>query len=141
MQERAEKLIKRSKIFSIIALSVFLIGNAFALFIYFAFFTETPSYSAETIQSPLASMAFLGMMLAQVVGCTVTAGAANLLSILFTSFSLSFLSKARRACSHTPSPEIPNAIKPLSVALLIVSIVALILTLPTYVLLSFFLGI
>ena len=141
MQEKEQKLIFRSKIFLILAFSVFLLGNAFALCIYCAFLTETPSYSAETIQTPLASMAFLGMMLAQVVGCTVTAGVANLLSIIFTSFSLSFLSKARRVCSHTPSCEIPKSIKPLLVALLIISIIAFILTLPTYVLLSFFLGV
>ena len=141
MQERVQNPIRNSKIFLILAFSVFVLGNAFALFIYFEFYTETPSYSAETIQTPIASMAFLGMMLAQVVGCTVAAGVANLLSITLTSFSLSFLSKARRACSHTPSCDIPKHVKPLSTALLVVSIIAFILTLPTYVLLSFFLGV
>ena len=79
-----------AKVFLILAIIAFLIGNLLAALLYYAFFSTTHSYSPETIQNPLASMAFLGEMLAQVVGCTLTAGIGNLLSIVFTSFSLSF---------------------------------------------------
>ena len=136
MSENVRKFIRLAKVFLILALASFVIGNAFALFIYYAFRTELPSYNAETIQNPIASMAYLGSMLAQVVGCTLAAGIGNLLSIVFTSFSLSFSAKADRACRQ---PR--NTVKSVSVILLIISIIALILTLPTYFLLSFFLGI
>ena len=142
MSDNELKLTRRAKAFLIISLAAFLLGNAIALFIYYAFYTETPSYTAESIQSsPLASMAFLGTMLAQVVGCTLTAGIGNALSIIFSSFSISFLSKAARACRHTPPCRSAKWLKPLSIALLIISIVSLLLTLPTYLLLSFFLGV
>ena len=137
MTDNELKLTRRAKVFLSLALAAFLLSNAIALFIYYAFYTKTPSYTAESIQSsPLASMAFLGTMLAQVVGCTLTAGIGNALSIIFSSFSISFSSKAARACRQ---PH--NTVKTISVILLIVSIIALILTLPTYFLLSFFLGI
>ena len=136
MSENERKFTHFAKVFLILALASFVIGNAFALFIYYAFSSELPSYNAETIQNPIASMAYLGSMLAQVVGCTLAAGIGNLLSITFTSFSLSFSSKAARVCRQ---PH--NTVKTISVILLIVSIIALILTLPTYFLLSFFLGI
>ena len=86
-------------------------------------------------------MAFLGTMLAQVVGCTMAAGIGNVISIFFSSFSISFSSKAARACRHTPPCSSAKLLKPLSIVLLIISIVALLLTLPTYLLLSFFLGV
>ena len=135
------KLTRRAKVFFSLALAAFLLGNAIALFIYYAFATETPSYTAENIQNPIASLAYLGTMLTQVVGCTVTAGIGNVLSIFFSSFSISFSSKAARACRHTPPCSDASNLKPLSIILLIVSILALLLTLPTYVLLSFFLGV
>ena len=142
MSDNELKLTRRAKVFLSLALAAFLLGNAIALFIYYAFYTETPSYTAESIQSsPLASMAFLGTMLAQVVGCTLTAGIGNALSILLSSFSIFFSSKAACACSHTPPCRSARVLKPLSITLLIVSIVALLLTLPTYFLLSFFLGV
>lgn len=142
MSDNELKLTRRAKVFLSLALAAFLLGNAIALFIYYAFYTETPSYTAESIQNnPLASMAFLGTMLAQVVGCTLTAGIGNALSIVFSSFSISFSSKAARACRHTPPCRDASDLKPLSIILLIVSILALLLTLPTYVLLSFFLGV
>ena len=125
-----------AKTFLILAISAFLLGNLLAALLYYAFFSTTQSYSPETIQNPLASIALLGEMLAQVVGCTLTADIGNLLSIVFTSFSLSFSSKADSACRQ---PH--NTVKTISVILLIVSIIALILTLPTYFLLSFFLGV
>ena len=136
MFENERKFTHFAKVFLILALASFVIGNAFALFIYYAFSSELPSYNAETIQNPIASMAYLGSMLAQVVGCTLTAGIGNLLSIVFTSFSISFSSKADRACRQ---PH--NTVKTISAILLIISIIAFILTLPTYFLLSFFLGI
>lgn len=142
MSDNELKLTRRAKVFLSLALAAFLLGNAIALFIYYAFYTETPSYTAESIQNnPLASMAFLGTMLAQVVGCTLTAGIGNALSIIFSSFSISFSSKAARACCHTPPCRDARTLKPLSVTLLITSIVALLLTLPAYFLLSFFLGV
>ena len=142
MSDNGSRFTRLTKIFLILALAAFLLGNAFALFIYCAFRSELPSYNAEIIQkNPIASMAYLGSMLAQVVGCTVTAGIGNLLSIIFTSFSLSFSSKAARVCCHTPPCRDASNLKPLSIILLIVSILALLLTLPTYVLLSFFLGV
>ena len=142
MSDNELKLTRRTKVFLSLALAAFLLGNAIALFIYYAFYTETPSYTAESIQNnPIASMAFLGTMLAQVVGCTLTAGIGNALSIIFSSFSISFSSKAARACRHTPPCRGARTLKPLSVTLLITSILALLLTLPTYVLLSFFLGV
>ena len=142
MSENERKLARLAKVFLILALASFVIGNAIALFIYCAFYTETPSYNAESIQNnPIASMAFLGAMLAQVVGCTVTAGIGNTLSILFSSLAISFSSKAARACCHTPPCRDAKYLKPLEVTLLIVSIIALLLTLPTYVLLSLFLGV
>lgn len=82
------------------------------------------------------TMAFLGEMLAQVVGCTLTAGIGNLLSIVFTSFSLFFTAKAARVCRQ---PH--DSLRIMSVFLLIISIIAFIFTLLTYFLLSFFLGI
>jgi hypothetical protein len=137
MSENERKFTRLAKVFLILALASFVIGNAFALFIYYAFRSELPSYNAEIIQkNPIASLAYLGSMLAQVVGCTLTAGIGDALSILFSSFSISFSSKAARACCQ---PH--NTVKTISVILLIVSIIALILTLPTYFLLSFFLGI
>jgi hypothetical protein len=137
MSDNGSRFTRLTKIFLILALAAFLLGNAFALFIYYAFRSELPSYNAGIIQkNPIASMAYLGSMLAQVVGCTVTAVIGNALSILFSSFSISFSSKAARACCQ---PH--NTVKTISVILLIVSIIALILTLPTYFLLSFFLGI
>ena len=122
MSENERKFTRLAKVFLILALASFVIGNAFALFIYYAFRSELPSYNAEIIQkNPIASLAYLGSMLAGVVGCTLTAGIGDALSILFSSFS--------------------SNLKPLSIILLIVSILALLLTLPTYVLLSFFLGV
>ena len=141
MSENKRKFTRLAKVFLILALASFVIGNAFALFIYYAFNSELPSYNAETIQNPIASMAYLGSMLAQVVGCTLTAGIGNALSILFSSFSLSFSSKAARACCQPTLCSNIKHLKPLAVTLLIVSIIALLLTLPTYVLLSFFLGV
>ena len=141
MSDNELKLTRRAKVFLSLALAAFLLGNAIALFIYYAFYTETPSYTAENIQNPIASMAFLGTILAQVVGCTLTAGIGNALSILLSSFSIFFSSKAACACSHTPPCRSARVLKPLSITLLIVSIVALLLTLPTYFLLSFFLGV
>ena len=142
MSENERKFTRLAKIFLILALASFVIGNAFALFIYYAFRSELPSYNAEIIQkNPIASLAYLGSMLAGVVGCTLTAGIGDALSILFSSFSISFSSKAARACCH-PSPcRDASNLKPLSIILLIISILALLLTLPTYVLLSFFLGV
>lgn len=136
MLKNAQKLTRLANTFLILAIIAFFIGNLLAALLYYAFFSTTQSYSPETIQDPLASMALLGEMLAQVVGCTMTAGIGNLLSIVFTTFSLSFSSKAYRACRQ---PR--NAVKTVSVILLIISIIAFILTLPTYFLLSFFLGI
>ncbi|MBQ1195978.1 MAG: hypothetical protein IIX44_07025 [Clostridia bacterium] len=142
MSENERKFTRLAKIFLILALASFVIGNAFALFIYYAFRSELPSYNAEIIQkNPIASLAYLGSMLAGVVGCTLTAGIGDALSILFSSFSISFSSKAARACCHTPPCRDASNLKPLSIILLIVSILALLLTLPTYVLLSFFLGV
>mgnify|MGYP003299924055 CR=1 FL=1 len=141
MSENERKLARLAKVFLILALASFVLGNAFALFIYYAFYSEIPPYNADTIQNPIASLAYLGTMLAQVVGCTVTAGIGNALSIFFSSFSLSFSSKAARACCHTPPCRDAKYLKPLSITLMIVSILALLLTLPTYVLLSFFLGV
>lgn len=136
MQEKNKRIILTAKIFLFTALGVFVLGNLVAIFIYYVCFLETPSYSAEAVMNPIGSLAFLGMMLTQIVGCTLTAGIGNLLSIIFSSISLSFSSKAIRACSETP-----HFLKPTAVTLLIVSIIALLLTIPTYVLLSFFLGI
>ena len=142
MSENERKFTRLAKVFLILALASFVIGNAFALFIYYAFRSELPSYNAEIIQkNPIASLAYLGSMLAQVVGCTLTAGIGDALSILFSSFSISFSSKAARACCHTPPCRDASNLKPLSIILLIISILALLLTLPTYVLLSFFLGV
>ncbi len=142
MSENERKLARLAKVFLILALASFVLGNAFALFIYYAFRTELPPYNAEIIQkNPIASLAYLGSMLAQVVGCTLTAGIGNALSILFSSFSISFSSKAARACCHTPPCRDAKYLKPLSITLMIVSIIALLLTLPTYVLLSAFLGV
>ena len=142
MSENERKFTRLAKVFLILALASFVIGNAFALFIYYAFRSELPSYNAEIIQkNPIASLAYLGSMLAGVVGCTLTAGIGDALSILFSSFSISFLSKAARACCHTPLCRDASNLKPLSIILLIISILALLLTLPTYVLLSFFLGV
>ena len=142
MSDNGSRFTRLTKIFLILALATFLLGNAFALFIYYAFRSELPPYNAESIQkNPIASMAYLGSMLAQVVGCTVTAGIGNALSILFSSLSISFSSKAARACCHTPPCRDASNLKPLSIILLIISILALLLTLPTYVLLSFFLGV
>ena len=142
MSENERKFTRLAKVFLILALASFVIGNAFALFIYYAFRSELPSYNAEIIQkNPIASLAYLGSMLAGVVGCTLTAGIGDALSILFSSFSISFSSKAARACCHTPPCRDASNLKPLSIILLIVSILALLLTLPTYVLLSFFLGV
>ena len=142
MSENERKFTRLAKVFLILALASFVIGNAFALFIYYAFRSELPSYNAEIIQkNPIASLAYLGSMLAGVVGCTLTAGIGDVLSILFSSFSISFSSKAARACCHTPPCRDASNLKPLSIILLIISILALLLTLPTYVLLSFFLGV
>ena len=141
MADNELKFTRRAKIFFSLALAAFLLGNAIALFIYYVFVTETPSYTAESIQNnPIASLAYLGTMLTQVVGCTVTAGLGNVLSILFSSFSISFSSKAAHACRYSPTCRDAKYLKLLSVTLLIFSILALLLTLPTYVLLSFFLG-
>jgi hypothetical protein len=79
-------------------------------------------------------------MLAGVVGCTLTAGIGDALSILFSSFSISFSSKAARACCQPHPCRDLKHLKPLAVTLLIISIAALLLTLPTYVILSAFLG-
>lgn len=142
MSENERKFTRLAKVFLILALASFVIGNAFALFIYYAFRSELPSYNAEIIQkNPIASLAYLGSMLAQVVGCTLTAGIGDALSILFSSFSISFSSKAARACCQPHTCRDASNLKPLSIILLIVSILALLLTLPTYVLLSFFLGV
>lgn len=142
MSENERKFTRLAKVFLILALASFVIGNAFALFIYYAFRSELPSYNAEIIQkNPIASLAYLGSMLAGVVGCTLTAGIGDALSILFSSFSISFLSKAARACCQPHTCRDASNFKPLSITLLIVSILALLLTLPTYVLLSFFLGV
>ena len=141
MSDNELKLTRRAKVFLILALAAFLLGNAIAIFICYAFMTETPSYTSENIMNPIASMAFLGTMLTFVVGCTMAAGIGNALSIFFSSFSISFSSKAARACRHTPPCRSAKLLKPLSIALLIISIVALLLTLPTYLLLSFFLGV
>ena len=142
MSENERKFTRLAKVFLILALASFVIGNAFALFIYYAFRSELPSYNAEIIQkNPIASLAYLGSMLAGVVGCTLTAGIGDALSILFSSFSISFLSKAARACCQPHPCRDASNFKPLSIILLIVSILALLLTLPTYVLLSFFLGV
>ena len=142
MSENEHKLARLAKVFLILALASFVIGNAFALFIYYAFRSELPSYNAEIIQkNPIASLAYLGSMLAGVVGCTLTAGIGDALSILFSSFSISFSSKAARACCQPHACRDASNLKPLSIILLIVSILALLLTLPTYVLLSFFLGV
>lgn len=142
MSENERKFTRLAKVFLILALASFVIGNAFALFIYYAFRSELPSYNAEIIQkNPIASLAYLGSMLAGVVGCTLTAGIGDALSILFSSFSISFLSKAARACCQPHTCRDASNLKPLSIILLIVSILALLLTLPTYVLLSFFLGV
>jgi hypothetical protein len=142
MSENERKFTRLAKIFLILALASFVIGNAFALFIYYAFRSELPSYNAEIIlKNPIASLAYLGSMLAQVVGCTLTAGIGDALSILFSSFSISFSSKAAHACRHSHTCRDAKYLKLLSVTLLIVSILALLLTLPTYVLLSFFLGV
>ena len=84
MSENERKFTRLAKVFLILALASFVIGNAFALFIYYAFRSELPSYNAEIIQkNPIASLAYLGSMLAQVVGCTLTAGIGDALSILF----------------------------------------------------------
>jgi hypothetical protein len=140
MSENERKFTRLAKVFLILALASFVIGNAFALFIYYAFRSELPSYNAEIIQkNPIASLAYLGSMLAGVVGCTLTAGIGDALSILFSSFSISFLSKAARACCQPHTCRDASNLKPLSIILLISSILALLLTLPTYVLLSFFL--
>lgn len=142
MSENERKFTRLAKVFLILALASFVIGNAFALFIYYAFRSELPSYNAEIIQkNPIASLAYLGSMLAGVVGCTLTAGIGDALSILFSSFSISFSSKAARACCQPHTCRDASNLKPLSIILLIVSILALLLTLPTYVLLSFFLGV
>ena len=141
MGDNELKYTRRAKVFWSLALAAFLLGNAIALFICYAFYTETPSYTAENIQNPIASMAFLGTMLTFVVGCTMAAGIGNALSIFFSSFSISFSTKAARACRHTPPCRSAKWLKPLSIALLIISIVSLLLTLPTYLLLSFFLGV
>ena len=142
MSENERKFTRLAKVFLILALASFVIGNAFALFIYYAFRSELPSYNAEIIQkNPIASLAYLGSMLAGVVGCTLTAGIGDALSILFSSFSISFSSKAARACCQPHTCRDASNLKPLSIILLIISILALLLTLPTYVLLSFFLGV
>lgn len=142
MSENERKFTRLAKVFLILALASFVIGNAFALFIYYAFRSEIPSYNAEIIQkNPIASLAYLGSMLAGVVGCTLTAGIGDALSILFSSFSISFLSKAARACCQPHTSMDASNLKPLSIILLIISLLALLLTLPTYVLLSFFLGV
>jgi hypothetical protein len=84
MADNELKFTRRAKIFFSLALAAFLLGNAIALFIYYVFVTETPSYTAESIQNnPIASLAYLGTMMTQVVGCTVTAGLGNVLSIFF----------------------------------------------------------
>ena len=141
MGDNELKHTRRAKVFLSLALAAFLLGNAIALFICYAFYTETPSDTAENIQNPLASMAFLGTMLTFVVGCTMAAGIGNALSILFSSFSISFSSKAARACCQPNTYRDASNLKLLSIILLIISILALLLTLPTYALLSFFLGV
>ncbi len=136
MREADSKPTLWAKIFMILALTLLILGNTIALFIYFATNSEMQSYSPEMIQDGLSALAFLSMRLASTVGCILTAGIGNLLSIVFTSFSLSFTSKAARACRQPY-----DTLRVLSVILLIISIIVLILTLPTYFLLSFFLGI
>jgi hypothetical protein len=141
MADNELKFTRLAKVFFNLALAAFLLGNAIALFIYYVFVTETPSYTASIQNNPIASLAYLGTMLTQVVGCTVTAGLGNVLSTLFSSFSISFSSKAAHACRHSPTCRDAKHLKLLSVTLLIFSILALLLTLPTYVLLSFLLGV
>lgn len=131
-----EKLIKYAKIFIILAITAFIIGNALAIGCFDSARSSVSGYNAGMIQDPIADLAYLGVMLTTFISCIVTAGVGNLLSIIFTSFSLSFTSKAIRACSHTP-----RYLKPLAITLLVISIVALILTIPTAVFLSFLIGI
>ena len=50
MADNELKLILRAKVFFSLALAAFLLGNAIALFTYYVFATETPSYTAENIQ-------------------------------------------------------------------------------------------
>ena len=90
MSDNGSRFTRLTKIFLILALAAFLLGNAIAIFICYAFMTETPSYTSENIMNPIASMALLGTMLTFVVGCTMAAGIGNVISIFFSSFSISF---------------------------------------------------
>lgn len=136
MKAQDKKFALYAKIFLIIALTAFIIGNALAIACFDSARSSVSGYNAGMIQDPIGALAYLGMMLTTFISCIVTAGIGNLLSILFTSFSLSFTSKAIHTCSHTP-----RYIKPLSITLLIISIVALIFTIPTAVFLAFLIGV
>lgn len=136
MRDTDPREARLAKIFMILALTFSILGNTVAVFIYFYANSEMRSYSPEMIQDGLSALAFLSMRLAATVGCILAAGIGDLLSIVFSSFSLSFAAKAVRVCRQ---PH--GTLRILSAIILIISIIALILTLPTYFWLSFFLGI
>ena len=135
MRDADPREARLAKIFMILALTFLILGNTVALFFYFSANSEMRSYSPEMIQDGLSALAFLSMRLAATVGCILAAGIGDLLSIVFSSFSLSFAAKTARVCRQ---PH--DTLRILSAIILIISIIALILTLPTYFLLSFFLG-
>ncbi len=131
MHRKERKLALWIRIFLALACTSFILGNVLAVIFYISA-KSTVNYDAEMIMSGLSALAILGMQFTAFLSCTLAAGIGNIISIFFTSFSISFLSKTADA---------PRALCIFLSILLILSILALLLTLPTYLMLSFFLGI
>ena len=130
-----KKLIKASKILLIIALAVFVLGNALAILIFLSACDSTSGYSPEIIQDPLATMAIMGMRLASTVGSIAASAIGDILSIIFASVALGCSSKACLLDSSAFS------LKTYSTVLLYVSIISFLITTPVYFILSAFIGI
>lgn len=133
MERNESKLKLWARIFIILTCAALIVGNGMSVFICCAASDETDGYDAEETD-PLASLAFMGILLAGAVGSIVSAGVGNILAILFASFAISFSSKAARAGVSA------RKLKPISIILLILSILALIFAVPVNFILSIFLS-
>ena len=133
MERNESKLKLWAKIFLILTCAALIVGNAMSVFICCAASDETDAYDAEE-SDPLASLAYMGILLAGAVGCIVSAGVGNILATLFASFAVSFSSKAARMGTDA------HALKIFSTLLLIVSILALIFAVPINFIFSIYLS-
>ena len=131
MERNESKLKLWAKIFIILACAVLIAGNALAVIPTF-FARYDVSYTAETIMSGLTSPSRFGSALTSLAPLALAAGIGDIISIILTSFSISFLPK---------SSDAPRALKILAVTLLTVSILALLSILPVYSYISSLIGI